>query len=288
MEWYLALLFLLSGLVVLMLIGLPVAFSFLIISMVWMFFLWGGEAGLEQLVVSVFESLTRFGFVAIPLFILMGEVMFQSGIAPRMIESLDKWLGRLPGRLGLLAVGSGSIFATLTGVSLASVALMGSTLTPEMEKRGYKKSMSLGPILGSGGLAIMIPPSQIAVFLAVIAVISVGKTLIAIIVPGVLMAVLYAVYIIVRCHLQPSIAPAYEVPHIPLSVKLVATAKYILPLGFIILMVTGVIFLGIATPSEAAATGALSCFILAAAYRRLSWEVVTKQFPKTPKKPGMK
>ena len=136
--------------------------------------------------------------------------------------------------------------------------------------------MSLGPILGSGGLAIMIPPSGLAVLLGAIGDISVGRILIAIIIPGLLMAILYAAYIIIRCWLQPSIAPVYEVSHTPLSEKLSATVRYILPLGLIIFLVIGVIFLGVATPSEAAATGTLGTAILAFFNGRLTWEVIKK------------
>ncbi len=278
MEWPLLLLLILGGLIVMMALGLPVAFSFILVNLVGAYLLWGGQIGLEQAVMSLWRSVSRFTLVPLPLFVLMGEVIFQSGVAPNMLDALDKWLGRLAGRLGLLAVGGGAVLSTLTGASMASAAILGSTLVPEMEKRGYKKPMSLGPILGSGGLAIMIPPSGLAILLGAIGEISVGKILIAIIIPGVLMAILYAAYIILRCRIQPSIAPAYDVVPPPLSEKLIATAKYILPLGFIIFMVVGVMFLGVATPTEAAATGALSTFILAAAYKRLSWKMVKKSF----------
>ncbi|MFC2123053.1 TRAP transporter large permease subunit [Bacteroidota bacterium] len=177
----------------------------------------------------------------------------------------------IPGRLSLLAVGGGTLFATLTGVAMGSVAMLGSVLSPEMEKRGYKKQMSIGPILGSGGLAIMIPPSAMAVVLASIGQFSIGKLLIAIIIPGLTMAILYAVYIIGRCKIQPSIAPSYEVPPTPLTDKITSFAKYVLPLGFIIFLVIGLIFIGVASPTEAAAIGALGCFLLAMAYRGLNW-----------------
>ena len=278
MDWPLLLLIILGSLVVLMITGLPVAFCFLLINIIGAYLLWGGEIGLEQLVWGLFRSVSRFTLLPLPLFILMGEMVFHSGVAPNMMDALDKWLGRLTGRLALLAVGGGALLSTFTGASMASVAVLGSTLVPEMEKRGYKKPMSLGPILGSGGLAIMIPPSGLAILCGAIGEISVGKILIAIIIPGVLMAVLYATYIILRCQFQPSIAPPYDVTPPTMSEKLVDSAKYILPLGFIIFMVIGVMFLGIATPSEAAATGALSTFILAAAYRRLNWELVKKSF----------
>ncbi len=260
----------------LMATGMHVALCFLLLNVVGVYLLWGGTVGLEQLIFSIRASVTSFTLLPLPLFVLMGEVMFRTGVAPNMIDAIDKWLGRLPGRLGLLAVGGGTIFATLTGVSMSSVAILGSTLVPEMEKRGYKKSMSLGPILGSGGLACMIPPSGLAVLLGAIGEISVGKILIAIILPGLLMAALYATYIIGRCYLQPSIAPVYEVVPVPLLRKFMATVQYVLPLGFVIFMVIGLIFLGVATPTEAAATGALATFILAALYRRLNWEVLRK------------
>jgi tripartite ATP-independent transporter DctM subunit len=270
------LLIILGGLVLLLLTGMPLGFSFLFITLVLILFLWGGGPGLLQIIHTLESNLTKFILLPVPLFILMGEVIFHSGIAPKMIDAIDKWIGGLPGRLGLLAVSSGTLLATLTGASMASFAILGSTLTPEMEKRGYKKPMSLGPILGSGGLAIMIPPSALAVYLGALAEISIGKILMGIIFPGFLMAVLYATYIVLRCKFQPAIAPKYEVSHIPLSEKLSATAKYILPVGFIIFLVIGVILLGIATPSEAAATGAVGTYLLAAAYGRLNWNVIKK------------
>ncbi|GAG30435.1 unnamed protein product, partial [marine sediment metagenome] len=244
------------GLFLLMATGIPVAFCFLLLDVVGMFFFWGGAQGLMQLINQIFASLTTFAFMPLPLFVIMGEVMFRSGIAPQMMDALDKWLGRLPGRLSLLAVGGGTIFATLSGTAFASVAMLGSTLVPEMEKRGYKKPMSLGPILGSSGLAIMIPPTALGVLLGAIAQVSIGKLLMAIIMPGLMMATLFAAYIIGRCWLQPSIAPAYRVPPTPISEKLIDTVRYVLPLVSILFLVIGLIFAGIATPSEAAATGA--------------------------------
>ncbi len=276
MEWWLMLIIIFGSLLLLMASGMLTACCFMLIIVVGMFIFWGGETGLEQLVISLRTSITSFAFLPLPLFILMGEVLFQSGIAPYMIDTIDKWIGRLPGRLGVIAVGAGTLFATLTGSSMGSAAMLGSSLVPEMEKRGYKKSMSLGPIMGSGCLASMIPPSGLAVLLAVLAEVSVGKVLIAIIIPGLLMALIYAIYIVVRCYLQPSIALPYNVPPTPLLEKLTATVRYILPVVFIIFLVIGIMFLGVATPTESAATGALGTFILAAAYGRLNWEVVKK------------
>ena len=265
-----------GGLVLLMVIGMPVAFGFLLVSLVGAFFLWGGEIGLRQFVLSIRDSLSIFTLLPVPLFILMGEIMYQSGIAPFMLDAVEKWLGRMPGRLGLVSVAGGALLSTLTGSSMATTAVLGDVQVPEMERRGYKKPMSLGPILGSGGLAIMIPPSDLAVLLGAIGHISIGKILVGIVFPGLLMAVLYASYIILRCKLQPSIAPPYEVTPTSFLGKLEATVRHIVPLGFIVFLVVGVIFIGVATPTEAAASGAIGCFILAAIYRRLNWEMVKR------------
>ena len=276
MEWQFALLLIFGSLVVMMISGLPIAFGFMLVNLIGVFLFFGGTIGLEQLIFSMAASVTYFALLPLCLFVLMGEVLFHSGIGIKIIDALDKWLGRLPGRLGVLTVGGGALFSTLTGWSITTVAILGEGLVPEMERRGYKKSMSLGPILGSGGLAIMIPPSDMAILLGAIGRISIGRILIAIIVPGMLMAVLYAAYVIVRCRLQPSIAPSYKVPHVPLSEKLAVGARYILPVGVIVFLVIGVVFLGIATPTEAAATGAFGTFILAAAYKRMNWGIAKK------------
>lgn len=255
--------------------GFPVAFCFLLLNCVASFLFWGID-GPTQLILSIRESVVSFSILPVPLFILMGTVMFYSGIAPVVIDALDRWLGRLPGRLSLLAVGGGTLLSTLTGASMASVAILGSSLVPEMEKRGYQKPMSLGPILGSGGLAIMIPPSGLAVLVGAIGEISIGKILLAIIIPGFLMATLYALYIVIRCMLQPQLAPTYEFKAVTIMEKIIPTVRYVLPLAVVIFLVVGVIFLGVATPTEAAATGALGTFGLVFLYGRLNWQVVRK------------
>ena len=281
MPWQLLLLLILGSAVALMLTGMPVAFCFTVVNIIGVFLLWGGISGLEQLTYSMMASVTTFSVMPVPLFILMGELIFYSGVAPVLIENLDKWLGRLPGRLSLLSVGAGTLFSSLTAVSMASVAMLGDTLTPEMENRGYKKAMSIGPILAAGGLAHMIPPSDLGVILGAIGRISIGKILMGIIFPGLLLASLYGAYIIIRCWLQPSIAPPYKVPPISIKEKVIATVRYVLPVGLVIFLVIGLIYLGVVTPTEAAATGAAGSFALVACYRRLNWEVVKKSIAGT-------
>ena len=155
-------------------------------------------------------------------------------------------------------------------------------MVPEMRDRGYKNPMILGPIVGVGGLAMLIPPSALAVVYASLAQISVGKVLIAGAIPGFMLAVLYSLYVVGRSRLNPSIAPAYEVAHHTLAEKLAEFTKYVLPLGFIFFLVLGFIFLGIATPTEAASTGAIGSIILACCYKKFNLAVLKKSLRGTP------
>jgi tripartite ATP-independent transporter DctM subunit len=263
-----------GGLAVLLLIGMPIAIAFTVVNLVGVYVFWGGSIGISQLILSIDSSVASFVLVPIPMFILMGTVMFHSGVAYRMIDVLDQWLGRIAGRLAVLAVGAGALFATLTGVAMGSVAMLGSTLVPDMERRGYDRTLALGSVLASGSLAILIPPSALAVILASLGKFSVGRLLIGIVVPGLLLALVYAAYIIVRCILQPSLAPAYKVQRQPLGARLRDTLIYVLPPVSMIVLVVGLIFAGVATPTESAALGTMLSFIVAACYGRLTWPVV--------------
>ena len=276
MDWWGYMIIYFGGLSLLLLTGMPVAFAFMLLNIVGVYTFWGGTIGLQQLILSIDSSISTFVLVPVPMFILMGTVMFHSGVAFKMIDVIDEWFGRISGRLSLLAVGSGAMLATLTGVAMGSVAMLGSTLAPEMQKRGYSKSMSLGPILASGSLAIMIPPSALGVILASLGKFSVGKLLIGIIVPGLLLAASYAAYILIRCKLNPSLAPPYEVERTPLPERILGLVIYVVPLMSVIVLVIGSIFMGVATPTEAAAVGAMLCFMLAGLYGKLTWEVIVK------------
>ncbi len=205
------------------------------------------------------------------MFILMGSLFFHTGLAVKVFDGLDAIFGRLPGRLCYLTVAGGSIFATLTGSSMANTAMLGSLMVPEMSRRGYSQKMSMGPILGTGGLAMIIPPSALCVLLASIAEIDVGRLLIAGILPGFLLAALYAGMITLQLLRNPGSAPAYDVPAMTIGVKIRLVCTNILPMGLIVFMVIGFIVLGIATPTEAAASGVLGVMILAGAFRSLTF-----------------
>jgi tripartite ATP-independent transporter DctM subunit len=230
-----------------------------------------GAGGFELLIDSVYGSLSVFVLLPITMFILQGEILFRTGLVTKMIDALDSWMGAVPGRLALLAVGSGTILASLSGASIGTTAMLTRTLAPAMQERGYSKKMSVGPLLGSGGLAVMMPHSALGVILAVIAGVSVGKLLIAIIIPGFLLALCYVIYIVGVCAIDPNEAPKYAAKKVPLNERLVLTAKYVVPLTALIVAMIAVIFFGVATPTEAASLGTFASFALAAIYGRLTW-----------------
>ncbi|WP_240375953.1 TRAP transporter large permease [Bacillus piscicola] len=274
MEWWLTILLVFGGLFVLFAIGLPIAFSFLTINLIGAVLLWNGAAGANQLILNIFDSVSKFSLLPIPMFILMGEIMFRTGLGIKVFETIGKWFGRLPGRLSIVAVGSGAFFSVLSGSSVASTALLGSLLVPDMQKKGYSYTMSVGPILGSAGLATMIPPTALGILLASLASIPVGHFLVAIVLPGILLAVFFLLYIIIRSFLQPHLAPTYEVDKVSLSEKLMDTIKYILPLGIIVFLLLGVIILGFGTPTQSAALGAIGTVILSYFYGGLTWKSI--------------
>ena len=276
MEWQVAVLIIFSSLVVLMLTGMPIAICFMFINLIGAVLVLGYPAGLDYIIQSMWSSLATFTIAPVPLFVIMGELMFHSGLGGDVVKIVDQWLGRLPGRGSLIAVGSGVILAALTGVSIASVSILGSVLLPQMEKDGYHKSMIFGPILGGGGLAVLIPPSGLAVLLAAIGEISVGKILLAIIGPGLLLAALYAAYIIIRCALNPSLAPVHAAPKVSMREKLTNLAYNIFPVAAIIFSVIGFMVLGVATPEEAAASGALATLLVALVQKRMNRLVLKK------------
>jgi tripartite ATP-independent transporter DctM subunit len=275
MDWGTTLIVMLVVLMVILLSGIPIAFAFLLFNLLGVLYLMGPD-GISILSVSMFSSLTKFVIAPVPLFIFMGTIMFYSGMAKRVIDIMDGWMGRMPGRLSVLALISGTVFATLSGSTIATSGTLGKLLIPEMQNRGYKKTMAIGPIMGVGGLAMIIPPSALAVVLGSLGKISIGKLLIGGILPGLLMAVVYLIYIIGRCWLQPSVAPSYVVSQTTLSKRIIDTIKYAVPLLSIITAVLGSIFFGIATPTEAAAIGAVTSMVLCAVYGKLNKDTIKK------------
>lgn len=276
MEWYEALALLLGAIVALMALGMPIALAFLAANIIGAWIFMGGERGVSLLLNNGLGALTKFALMPIPLFLLMGEVFFHTGLGKRMFNAIDQLLGKLPGRLSYVTVLGGTGFSTLSGSSMGSTALLGSLMVPEMSARGYKKKMSIGPILGTGGLAIIIPPSALAVLLATLAQIDVGALLIAGIVPGLILAGLYIIAIFVMTRMDPSAAPAYEVPPLSITAKLGLIARDVVPMVGLMVVIVIMMIAGFATPSEAAAFGALGAILLSVVFKCFSWEAMKK------------
>jgi tripartite ATP-independent transporter DctM subunit len=280
MQWFETLGLLFALLVVVLLTGLPVGISFLLINIVGVIIVFGGPHALALVVPSAFDSVANFNLTPIPFFMLLGEFLTRSGLAALSIEAVDKWIGKVPGRLSVVAVGGGTFFAALSGSAMASTAMLGSTLGAEMEKRGYKPQMSVAPILAGASLDPLIPPSALAVLLAVLANVSVGKLLIAGAGPGFVLAGMYMAYFVIRARLQPHLAPPYDAPLPPLRER-ITVLRHVVLLGGLIFIVTGLIFLGIATPSETAALGAVAAGLLALAYRRMNLKILRESLRST-------
>lgn len=275
-DWVLAASVMFGGVLVLLGIGMPVAFAFFAINIVGVFVFMGGMAGVDQMIANATDAVTTFTLAPVPLFIIMGELFFHTGLAMRVFDALDKWLGNVRGRLTYLTIGGGTLFAALSGSSLANCALLGSLMVPEMTKRGYKPYIITGPILSTGGLAMIIPPSSLAVLLASLARLDVGALLMAGVIPGVLLAGMYIVLVRLQLALDPDAAPAYDVPRSSWAEKIRALVVNVLPMGLVVFAVIGMILLGWATPSEAAAFGTVSVLILAVVYRCLTWTAIVK------------
>jgi len=285
MEWYFAMILLLGTVCLGMFLGLPVAFAFFAANVVGTFLFLGGEAGLASMPHEFQLAVGKFILTPVALFLLMGEILLHTGVAFKAIGAIDRLIARVPGRLSVVSIIGGTVFSSLSGSTIANTAILGSVLLPDMVKRGYKPAISMGPIMAVGGIAMLIPPSALAVLLASLAEQSIAKLLIAGIVPGVLMAVLFFAYVVGRCALNPELAPTYTTEddffdrpitlalniggrtrfsrtydgrHRVMLNRLLPFVLYIMPLFVIFVVVVGSIFLKIAAPTEAAALGCVA------------------------------
>ncbi|MBR9651331.1 TRAP transporter large permease [Thalassovita aquimarina] len=271
MIWWQILLLLVGVLAVQFAIGLPVAFAFLGANLIgaWMFL--GGEAGLVQLVRNASGSVNSFALVPIPLFILMGELLFHTGLAYRAIDAVEKLLIRLPARLACVTVVGGTTFAALSGSSIANTAMLGGTLSQEMLRRGYSPTLTFGPAMAVGGIAVLIPPSALAVMLGSLSGISISQLLIGGILPGVMMAAAFLAFVILSAVIFPTSAPREtEADQLSFAERAKPFLRDVVPLSGIFIAVIGGMLSGIATPTEAAALGSVAAFVATLAYRQLT------------------
>jgi tripartite ATP-independent transporter DctM subunit len=276
MSWQMASLLLLGGSTMLLFIGLPVAFSFIAINIIGAVLFLGGDAGLHQLLRNSSAAVINFSLTPIPLFILMGEVLFHTGLAVKVIDGIERLITRVPGRLAVVAVVAGTVFSAISGSTIATTAMLGSLMLPIMLGRGYHPTMATGPIMAIGAVDMLIPPSALTVLLGSLSGISISKLLIGGVVPGLILSAAFVVYIIVRVRSNPALAPATPIEQLSGWARFDPLIRYVLPLVSIFVVVIGAMSGGIATPTESAALGALATMALAAVYGALSIGAVAR------------
>ncbi len=273
-EW--ATLALFALLIVLITTGYPLALVLGGAAMV-IGYLGRGFAIFDIFYLRSFSVVTEYTFMAIPLFIFMAVMVEKSGISEQLFQTLYLWIGRLRGSLAIVTIITGTILAATMGIFSASVVMLGLVALPAMMERGYQKELATGSICAAGCLGILIPPSLMLILYGPMSGISVGKLFIAAIPSGFVLSGLYMGYIIIRCMITPKLAPPpsrEEIEAIDLGKKVKLLFTSLIPPVVLIGAVLGSIFFGLATPTEAAGVGALASFIMALAYRRLTWRVV--------------
>jgi tripartite ATP-independent transporter DctM subunit len=287
MTWQLAALLLLGGSTALLLIGMPVALSFVAINIVGAWLFLGGEAGLGQTVRNSILSVMSFSLTPIPLFILMGELLFHTGLAIKVIDGVERLIRQVPGRLAIVAVVAGTVFSAISGSTIATTAMLGSLMLPVMLARGYHPTMATGPIIAIGAVDMLIPPSALTVLLGSLSGISISKLLIGGVVPGLILSVAFVAYIIVRVQLTPSLAPATPIELHSRWQTWRLLLLYVVPLVLIFAVVVGAMSGGLATPTESAALGAIATMAMAGLYGVLTREALAKALQGTAAISGM-
>jgi tripartite ATP-independent transporter DctM subunit len=257
--------------------GFPLAIPIGGVAVIFGFLLFG-TGSIEIISGRVFSLVTNYTLLAVPAFIFMGGMLQHSGIAEKMYDALYVWLGGLRGGLAIITVLIGTIMAACVGVIAASITMLAMVALPAMLRRGYDKGLASGSVVAGGCLGILIPPSIMLVIYGPMAWISVGKLFMAAFFPGFTLSALYCLYIGIRSYLQPQIAPSIpsEERRMPFLKKTILLITSLAPTAILILAVLGVIFLGIAAPTEASATGAFVATILAIAYRRVSFNLLNE------------
>ncbi|WP_298012645.1 TRAP transporter large permease subunit [uncultured Castellaniella sp.] len=259
------------GMFLLIFLGIPVSFSLIIPALVAGWFAFGDQV-FNQLYGGLYSATTNYILSAIPMFVLMGAILERSGIAARLFRTMQLWLGRLPGGLAVATIAMGATFAAAAGVVGAVEVMVGLMAIPAMQRFRYDNSLIAGTICAGGSLGTMIPPSVVAVVYASLAQISVGELFAAMLFPGLIMVGLFVLYIVGVCILDPKKGPRADDPdmRLPLAEKLRITASGLLPTMLLIFAVLGSLMAGIASPTEAAAVGAIGALILCICYGQFS------------------
>jgi len=271
------------------LLGYPLALPIGALGLIMGILVVGPNATYDLYYSRVFSILTNYILLAVPLFIFMGGMLERSGIASGLYDSLYLWLGGLRGGLALITVLVGTIMAATVGIIAASVTMLALVGIPSMVKRGYSKSLASGSVCAGGTLGILIPPSIMLVVYGPMSGLSVGKLFMGAFMPGLLLSALYLLYIFITCQLQPEKGPPVpmEERKVPLGKKVAMLLTSMIPPSILVLSVLGVIYLGVAAPTEAAGVGAFAATVLAIIYRKFSFKVLLDTATSTMKLSGM-
>jgi tripartite ATP-independent transporter DctM subunit len=272
MSWQFAAWLMLGGSTLLLLAGLPVAFTFIAVNIAGAAIWLGGDVGVQQLARNSVISIASFSLTPIPLFILMGEVLFHTGIAVKVIDGVERLIAQVPGRLAVVAVVAGTIFSAISGSTIATTAMLGSLMVPVMLSRGYHPTMATGPVMAIGAVDMLIPPSALTVLLGSFSGISISKLLIGGVVPGLILSVAFVAYIVIRVSITPSIAPPTPLTRYHGWARLLPFVQYVIPLVSIFVIVVISMSAGWATPTESAAIGAFATMLMAMIYRALTFK----------------
>jgi tripartite ATP-independent transporter DctM subunit len=264
------------GLFVGLALGHPLAFVLGGLAVIFGFLGWG--PGCFHIFANRIIGVTNnFILVAAPMFILMANLLMHSGVADGLFDSLRYLFGPLRGGVAIAVVIVSTLFAACTGVVGASVVTMGLLGMPMMLKYGYDKKMAAGTIMAAGTLGILIPPSIMLVVMGDQSGLSVGKLFIGSVIPGLILAALFIIYIAIRCAMRPELGPAMSVEErqrVVMRKRLITAVTSLLPPAILIIGVLGAIFTGFATATEAAGLGALLALFMTIAYRRFSWKML--------------
>ncbi len=287
-NWQIAAWLMLGGSTVLLFIGMPVALTFISINILGAWLYMGGEPGLIQLARSSVSSVAAFSLTPIPLFVLMGEILFHTGLALKVIEGIERLIVKVPGRLSVVAVVAGTVFSAISGSTIATTAMLGSLMLPVMLARGYHPTIAAGPIMAIGAVDMLIPPSALTVLLGSLSGISISKLLIGGVMPGMVLSSAFVLWIIARVSISPELAPEDkdEVRYHGWQ-RWSLFFGYVLPTLSIFGIVVGALAMGWATPTECAAVGAFATMLLALMYRVLSLEAMVKSLKGTAGISGM-
>ncbi len=261
-----------GGVFIGVLTGFPLGFIVGGLALFVGFFIFGPQV-IDVIYSRIYGIMTNYIIIAVPLFVFMGVMLERSGIAERLYDALYLWLGGFRGGLAIVTVLMGTVIAATVGIIAASITMLALAVLPSMLKRGYSKALATGAVTAGGCLGILIPPSIMLVLYGPMAGISVGQLFFGAFLPGFTLSGLYVIYIAIRSYLQPQIAPAVPIEDrkVPFMKKTMMLITSIVPVAVLILSVLGVIFFGIAPPTEAAGVGAFMATILTIAYGRFSF-----------------